>query len=99
MDGDPLAMPVLLELLDCNDQTTRILAIRARILAIRGLGNIGPPARSVVPRLLQLMEDSDPLIGEECRQALWQIDPEQAGLAGVSRPDWQRLFKEVIPLK
>jgi hypothetical protein len=67
-DGDPEAVPVLVELLSAPEPIVRMIAAS-------GLERIGLPAREAIPALLALLEDEDELVANLSRQALHVIDP------------------------
>ena len=67
--GDPLSVPVLMELLKDD-------ALHVRWIAIAGLANVGQPARPAVPMLLEIVQDKGEL-QEEARHAIEAIDPKQ----------------------
>lgn len=48
---------------------------RSRVLAIKGLGRIGPKARAAVPTLKKMLDDHDPDIRYTCERALERITP------------------------
>jgi hypothetical protein len=71
LNGDPAAVPVLLELLADPDP-----AIRAD--AAEGLGRVGPAAVSAVPALLAAVQDEDGRVRCEAATAASLIDLELA---------------------
>jgi len=75
-NGDPEAVPVLIELLQTPERNVRILAAR-------GLETIGPPARPVVPVLLTLLEDEDLDLVNQVIITLTTIDPITAKKVGL----------------
>jgi hypothetical protein len=72
--SDPLAVPVLVELLQDAD-------INVRRIAANGLKMIGPPAKAATPALIQAAENEE--MTWDARLALQAIDPEAAAKAGV----------------
>jgi HEAT repeat protein len=60
-------IPELIGALNSRDELTRRNAVKA-------LGNIGEPAGAAVPRLLPLLQTSDPLFKAYIAFALWQIE-------------------------
>jgi hypothetical protein len=52
VEGDPEAIPVLMELFDSPDP-------KARRIAIEGIRRIGDPAKQAVPLLVKALEDND----------------------------------------
>jgi HEAT repeat protein len=77
-NGDPAAVPVLIELL--RDPTPG-----AGPQVADGLERIGPGAKAAVPALLELAktEDEPPGVYRPMAGALRKIDPEAAAAAGV----------------
>ena len=49
--------------------------IQVRITAARALGNVGPPARSAIPALRELLNSADPLLRTAVSKSLKKIDP------------------------
>jgi hypothetical protein len=72
-DGDPEAIPVLLELLQAHEP-------HVRIIAASGLETIGPAARDTIPALLAMLrDDNDEDVACEAFWAIEAIDPARAG--------------------
>jgi hypothetical protein len=72
-DGDPEAIPVLVELLKSPER-------HVRIIAAYGLEIIGPPARDAIPALLaMLLRDDDEDVATEAWCAIESVDPAVAG--------------------
>src|SRR5205807_1668175 len=64
LKGDPAALPVLVELLRVND-------VKVRRIVARGLGKIGPAAKSSFPELLNVLESTqDSSLFRDVRDAL-----------------------------
>jgi hypothetical protein len=83
-DGDPEAVPVLIELLQAPERTVRILAAH-------GLETIGSPARPAVPALLTLLKDENGDVVSQAILALIAIDPTTAKRIGLPEAwslDW-----------
>jgi hypothetical protein len=66
--GDPVAVPVLVELLRSPDAT-------ARWAAADGLERVGPGARAAVPGLLEARDDPDWAVAFAACKALQRIEP------------------------
>ncbi|HEY1380844.1 MAG TPA: HEAT repeat domain-containing protein [Gemmataceae bacterium] len=80
LDGDPAALPVLIELLQCPDYKTR----RA---AATGLGAIGPAAREATPALTEIARTTPDYALYVCAcQALGSINADLVKPAGLDRP-------------
>jgi len=72
-DGDPEAIPVLVELLKSPER-------HVRIIAAYGLEIIGPPARDAIPALLAMvLRDDDEDAATEAWWAIESVDPAVAG--------------------
>jgi hypothetical protein len=67
VDGDPEAIPVLMELLKATDP-------KARRIAIEGIRRIGDPARIAEQLLIQALNDSDSNVSAEAAIALMKWD-------------------------
>jgi hypothetical protein len=76
--GDTQALPVLLQLLNAPEPNVRVLAIR-------GLGNVGPAAREAVPILLAALDDDGDGVADEAAAALIAIDPQALERVGMGR--------------
>src|SRR5262245_48628888 len=71
-EGDPESVPVLLGLLRDPDR-------RLRVIAAKGLGNVGPDARDAVPALLRrAADDPDAQVRVVAAWALHRIDQQAA---------------------
>jgi hypothetical protein len=71
-DGDPKAIPLLVELLQAPETCVRVIAAS-------GLETIGPPARDAIPALLAVLRnDNDEDVANEAFSALEEIDREVA---------------------
>src|SRR5205807_1766311 len=66
-DGDPDAVPVLVELL-------RAPEVNVRILAVWGLKEVGSRARETIPALLAALNDEDEEVAHQAWWALHSID-------------------------
>lgn len=71
LDGDPAALPVLLELLDSPHPV-------ARCVAVEGLSRIGEPAKFAMPRLLAAYRDHDPDVQHHAFLAVFRWDRKAA---------------------
>jgi hypothetical protein len=69
-DGDPNAVPVLIELLDAKEE-------HVRLLAARGLKRIGPRADVAVPELLAHL-GADGMVPRAIWEALKAVSPDSA---------------------
>lgn len=67
--GDPASVPVLSELLHDDDP-------HVKIIAARGLGNVGPGARSAVPELQRELHHQWGAVRQFATDALRRIEPE-----------------------
>jgi hypothetical protein len=86
LDGDPTALPVLIELLRYPDHRTR----RA---AATGLGAIGPAARKAVPVLTEIARTTSDRALYTCAcDALMSIDADAAKLMNLNRPRQSMTF-------
>jgi len=89
LDGDPAALPVLLELLHAD-------SAKVRAVAAAGLGTVGPAAREAVPDLLQACQDEWE-VELEARHSLKLIDPSasipKASYKEVSSPRAEDLLE------
>jgi hypothetical protein len=83
-EGDPSAVPVLLELLQGPDAATRGDAALA-------LGEIGPSARAAVPALIGLLKDERLFLRRNAARALGNMGPE----AGEAVPSLVEVWTEV----
>ena len=70
------SLPVLRELFKKEDAAT---CVRAAEL----LGDIGPPARELVPVLIDNLETDDPQLRRAVAAALKKVDPAAAAKAGI----------------
>jgi hypothetical protein len=70
LQGDPGALPVLLELLDVDEAAHEVLTVSA-------LHNLGPAARPAVPRLMDLVQRRGKIEGH-IYQALLAMDSQAA---------------------
>jgi hypothetical protein len=68
---DPLAIPVLIELLVDSDPDVRWSAIHP-------LMSLGPQANKAIPSLRRLLKDNDWLVSGYAKKAIRAIDPEAA---------------------
>jgi hypothetical protein len=76
--GEAESVPVLIELVESSGG-------QSRLIAIEGLGYVGPPAMDAVPVLRRVMWESD--FADFCAwYALRKIDPEAAAQALSNRP-------------
>lgn len=73
LEGDPRAIPVLIELLQAEDAGVREWAAST-------LGEIGPPARDAIPALSELLKD--PALRSWAAEALSNIDSDKTRTAG-----------------
>ncbi len=86
LQGDPAAVPVLIQLLSSHDS-------QARLLAAEGLEKVGASARPAVPALLGALDDEDEVVREQVEQALFRIDREAAERAGLEWTNWWGLVR------
>jgi hypothetical protein len=89
--GDRAAVPVLVELLNSRKANVRRIAAQ-------GLGEVGPAAEPSVPALIAAVKDRDRGVQNAAALALFRVDPEAAGKAGLTwdrngrpilRPQWE----------
>jgi hypothetical protein len=69
LDGDPGAIPVLLELLQASDP-------KVRMVAIEGFARMGDKAKPAVPALIKAMDDEDFDVGCDAAIALMRLEEE-----------------------
>jgi HEAT repeats len=81
LDGDPAAVPVLIELLGSRNA-------KARQIAAQGLEKVGDEARCAVPALLVAIDDPQEEVRRYAEQALMQIDREAGERAGLEYTMW-----------
>jgi HEAT repeat protein len=79
LEGEPAAVPVLLDLLRSTDPVVRKAAAE-------GLGAVGGPARVATPRLTPLLGDGDEPVRLAARAALKKIDPDALAAHDRDRP-------------
>lgn len=83
-------LPELIVALNSRDELARRNAVKA-------LGNIGEPAGAAVPRLLPLLQTSDPLFKAYAAFALWQIEGSQFAvptLIGILEQEFDSLHND-----
>ena len=78
LQGDPAAVPVLVELLKDSDPEIRLIALEA-------LCNTGTAAKAAVPVLLDALHDDNREVRTEAERSLLQIDEPAASAAGLRR--------------
>jgi hypothetical protein len=71
LEGDPDALPVLVELLHSADP-------KGRRAAIQGLTALGAAAKEVIPDLVRALDDPDHDVRVDARQALKAVDADTA---------------------
>jgi HEAT repeats len=76
LEGDPMAVHVLAELLGAEDR-------EARLIAVEGLDRIGKRAGPAVPALLTALHDEDYEVQMAAAWALFSVDREAARTAGL----------------
>jgi hypothetical protein len=80
-EGDVQAVPVLLELL-CAPESN------VRALAVRGLGEVGPAARTAVPSLQLALNDESDEVAHSAASALHSIDKSSLDAVGLGDGKW-----------
>jgi hypothetical protein len=80
-EGDIQAIPVLLELLCAPEPNVRALAVR-------GLGEVGPAARTAVPSLQSALNDESDEVAHEAASALHSIDKSSLDALGLGDGKW-----------
>jgi hypothetical protein len=88
---DPAVLPVLMELLGCEDP-------QVQLIAIQSLAAIGPEARPAGEKLCEVARTTpEYLVYREAGRALWSIDPAASKERGEIRPDSEELWQRYQP--
>jgi HEAT repeats len=81
LEGDPEAVPVLVELLKSPDP-------KVRQIAVQGLEKIGEQARAGTSGLVEALDDPEEEVRRDAAQALFTVDRAAAESAGLQAGLW-----------